>query len=410
MLAGVTDHLHPWPADPDLTRLGLARLESTRRSMVDQGVDALVLVHGPHVTYATGHLPRPVDITHALFNRPLAIITAERVVLHVDRPRGGSIPREVEVRPPLWSELDEGAAPVAAAIRDVLGDHGGTRVAVDELTGPMRRGGVLAGADLVDASRVIGPAKLVKTPDELACITIAQRRNEEAMAAAFEATVPGARRSDVAGAFLARLAESGWGENHIDPIFEVMPRTRVGGARTSTGHVAFPTGVGDPILDEGDLVWVDSGIGYEGYMSDFGRTWVVGRDPDAGERALFDRWRAVMEAALGALAPDASLGDVARAAQAADETGVGDRPWLPHFYLGHGLGVESAEMPLIGTDLGTEFDDGFVLAPGMVVVLEPVTWRDGVGGYRAEEIIAVTDSGWQLLGGGHPYEGFEVAP
>jgi Xaa-Pro aminopeptidase len=67
-------------------------------------------------------------------------------------------------------------------------------------------------------------------------------------------------------------------------------------------------------------------------------------------------------------------------------------------------------MPLIGTDLGAEFDDGFLLAPGMVVVLEPVTWCDGVGGYRAEEIVAITDSGWQLLGGGHHYEGFEDAP
>ena len=41
--------------------------------------------------------------------------------------------------------------------------------------------------------------------------------------------------------------------------------------------------------------------------------------------------------------------------------GSGGRPWLAHFYLAHGVGIESAEMPLIGTDLGPGFDDGLVL-------------------------------------------------
>jgi len=68
--------------------------------------------------------------------------------------------------------------------------------------------------------------------------------------------------------------------------------------------------------------------------------------------------------------------------------------------------VESAEMPLLGTDLGPEFDEGLVLAPGMVLVVEPVIWEDGVGGYRAEEIVAVTGDGWCHLGGGHDFAPF----
>ncbi len=145
-------------------------------------------------------------------------------------------------------------------------------------------------------------------------------------------------------------------------------------------------------------------------MSDFGRTWVVGRDPIPEEVELYERWMAVVDAAYGAIRPGATLGDVGRAAVAADASAGGERPWLPHFYLAHGIGVESAEMPMIGTDLGQDFDDGFVLEANMLLVLEPIAWRDGFGGYRAEEIVAVTEHGCRLLGADHHYLPFSTPP
>ena len=111
-----------------------------------------------------------------------------------------------------------------------------------------------------------------------------------------------------------------------------------------------------------------------------------------------------MGASLAAIGPGATLAEVGRAAP---EAARGAVPWLPHFYLAHGLGVESAEMPMVGTDLGEGFDEQFVLEPGMVLVLEPVVWEDGVGGYRAEEVVAITDSGWRPLGGWPGYRPFE---
>ena len=86
----------------------------------------------------------------------------------------------------------------------------------------------------------------------------------------------------------------------------------------------------------------------------------------------------------------ATAGDLARAAIAANG---GEKPWLPHFYLGHGIGTNAAEMPMIGTDLGQEFDDNFVFPAGMLLVLEPVIWEDGTGGYRSEEIVVITEDG-----------------
>ncbi len=446
---------------PDLGRMGSERMARLRDQMRARGVDGAVLLHGPHVTYATAHVPEAVDASHANHRRAVAIVGAADgpARLHAHDPVDDVAAACAEVGAPLWPELDDGAAAVGAAIAEVLGDVTGRRVAVDAVTGAMARASLLDGAELVDASRVLGPARVVKTEDELACIDQAQRHTERAMGAAQAACVPGATRAEVAGAFLAALRDSdatsgaagtgpaalrdsdatsgaagtglaalrdsdatsgaaGTGpaalrdsdassgfdyRNGIDPIFQPMPAHRDGGPRTSTGHVAFPTGVDNPVFAKGDLVWVDAGVGFCGYMSDFGRTWVAGRGPNPAEQSLFDRWRAVLHASLAAVRPGATLDDVGRAARAVEPE---ETPWLPQFYLAHGTGLESAEMPMVGTDLGSAFDDGFELAAGMVLVFEPVIWADGVGGYRAEEIVAVTDDGWRLLGGGHHYEPF----
>jgi Xaa-Pro dipeptidase len=385
----------------DVGRMHRERHARLQAEMARQDIDLAVLLHGGNVAYATGLPTRAVDVTHATFERPVAVVVAgeERPHLLWDGEGDGD-GRHASV----WPELDEGAALLARTLAEISGGLAGRRVAVDVQTGAMLRAGTLDGAELADAMPLMGAVKITKTDDELACIAEAQRRNEVAMVAAQQACRPGATRGEVAGAFLAALREGGVDANMIDPIFQPMPRSVADGPRTTTGDVAFPTGLGDPAFAEGDLVWVDSGIDHLGYASDFGRTWIVGRDPSPAERQLFDRWCDVMAAVLEVLGPGVSGGDLGRAAVAAD--GGGERPWLPHFYLSHGVGVESAEMPLVGTDLGPQFDDRFVLAPGMVLVLEPVAWEDGVGGYRAEEIVAVTADGWRHLGGGHPYEPF----
>ena len=406
--------------------MGAARLARLREQMQAQGVDGAVLLHGPNVSYATGHVPDAVDASHANFGRALAVVSAADGLarLHAHGSAGDTAAC-ADLGVPLWPELDDeatvpaagvgvaaagvGAGGVGAAITEVLGDVAGRRIAVDVVTGAMARAGVLDGAELVDAGRLVGPARVIKTEDEMACIDRSQRHTERAMVAAQAACIPGANRAEVAGTFLAALRGGDPGSipsyrNGIDPIFQPMPDRRDGGPRTSTGHVAFPTGVDNPVYAEGDLVWVDAGVAYCGYMSDFGRTWVVGRDPTSAERSLFERWKAVLDASLAAVRPGATLGDVGRAARAVEPH---ETPWLPQFYLAHGTGLESAEMPMIGTDLGPAFDDSYELVPGMVLVFEPVVWADGVGGHRAEEIVAVTDNGWRPLGGGHHYQPFE---
>ena len=385
----------------DIERMCAARLARLRTEMANQDVDAAILLHGPNVTYATGFVADAIDASHMTYQRAVAIVTQDRVRLHAHNQTAGL---ECEIGSPLWPELDDDIQAARSALNEVIGDLAGHRITVDSVTGAMARAGLFDDAHLVDSNRVLGGARLVKTADEVACIERSQILTEWAMEPARQACVVGATRRDVAGAFLKALRGFGGDHNEIDPIFQPMPRSQRDGPYTSTGAIAFPTGVGDPTYAAGDLVWVDSGHGYQGYASDYGRTWIVGRDPSPAERSCFDRWLTITQACYDAIKPGVTLGDVARQASAANG---GTRPWLPYFYIAHGVGLESAEMPMIGTDLGDEFDDNFVLAPGMILVLEPVIWDDGVAGYRAEEIVVVTDDGHRILSSFPGYAPFD---
>ena len=364
-----------------------------------QGMDGLVLLGTAAVAYATGAAMPGVDSARASLQRPVAVVVrgSDEPHLFTMYPEGAALAGD-HLHPPIFPDLDAGVPGMAAAL-DALFSRD-ARLGVDELTHPMRQG--LADRRFVSAAAVLGAAKLCKTPDELACVRAAQRINEAAMTDVETRVVPGVRQVDLSAVFLRRIFELGATSNGIDPIWQVMPTTRAEGPWTTHGGVAFPTPTSDRIVREGDVIWVDTGIDFEGYASDFGRTWVVGGKVSDRQRSQFRRWRDVCEATLAVCKPGATALDLGRAAIAAND---GVKPWIDHFYLAHGVGTDSAEMPLIGTDLGESFDEHFVLAPGMVLVLEPVIWDDGAAGYRSEDIYAVTDDGWVALSD-HPYTPF----
>jgi Xaa-Pro aminopeptidase len=179
----------------------------------------------------------------------------------------------------------------------------------------------------------------MKTDDELECIRRAQFINEQAMLDIDDLVVPGVRGTELSGAFLRRIFELGATANTVDPIWQVMPPRIVDGPSSSTGDVVFPTPTTDRAFAADDVIWVDTGIDYEGYASDFGCTFVVG-GPQARHREQAARWRELVDRALDVLKSGAT---------------------------------------------------------GMVLVFEPVVWDDGAAGFRAEEIVAVTDDGYERL-------------
>ena len=393
------------PDLPDRARMYRESGARLRAAMAENGVDALILLNNGNVVYATGASWPLLDAGLSHVERPVAIVLADDEHPHLFMPfrEGSSTESEVpddHRHPPLYLEFDEGVDHFARVIADLIPK--GSTVAVDELTGAMRRaaGRLFGGGAPVDAAPVVGAAKLVKTPDQIACIRKACRITEEAVVEVQKALAPGVRQIDLSAQFVRRAFELGATANMLEAIWQVMPLTKAEGTWTTHGDLALPLLTTERELAAGDVLWTDVSITYTGFCSDFGRTWLVGDSPSPRQQDQFHQWRTILDAVLKVTKAGATCGDLARAAIAANG---GRKPWLPHFYLGHGIGSNAAEMPMIGTDLGQEFDDNFVFPAGMVLVLEPVVFEDGTGGYRSEEIVVITEDGFMSLTD-YPYE------
>jgi Xaa-Pro dipeptidase len=387
------------PDLPDLARMYRESGARLRAAMVDNGVDALILLGNGNVVYATGASWPLLDAGLSHVERPVAIVLADDEHPHLFLPfrEGASSESQIppdHLHPPLYLEFDEGVEHFARVIGELI--PAGATVAVDELTGAMRRAGdrLFPGGPPSDAAPVVGAAKLVKTPDQISCIRRACRITEEAVIDVQKALAPGVRQIDLSAQFVRRAFELGATANMLEAIWQVMPMSKSEGTWTTHGDLALPLLTTERELARGDVLWTDVSITHNGFCSDFGRTWLVGDEPSPRQHAQFHQWRDILDAVLKVTKAGATCGDLARAAIAANG---GRKPWLPHFYLGHGIGTNAAEMPMIGTDLGQEFDDNFVFPAGMVLVLEPVVWEDGTGGYRSEEIVVITEDGFVSL-------------
>jgi Xaa-Pro dipeptidase len=383
------------------------RIAKLAGALTGSDASAAVLIGTTNVRWATGARVVAAESGRAARGRNVAVMVNGDRTPHLFTHTPDGVPPEHpadHVHPGLDLETDAGAAALVAFVARRVAPS--SRVFLDEWTMPLRTewAARLPELTVADAAvHLMGPLKLVKTPDELACIRASQRLNEVAMLDVYGALRPGLRQCDLSGLFLRRVFELGAHQNTVDPIWQVMPESVATGPRSVTGDLVFPTVTTDRVLERGDVLWVDTGITIDGYDSDFGRTWIVGDVATTAQRDQFRRWKEIVDAVLTATRPGVTAAALTRAA--VDANGGGRRPWLPHFYLAHGIGVDSAEAPFIGTDLGPAFDESIVLVPGMVYVLEPAVWTDGTGGYRSEEIVAVTDDGYELLSDFHyePY-------
>jgi Xaa-Pro aminopeptidase len=383
------------------------RGQRVRALMREQGLDVLVLLGNTNVAYATGAIWPLADSGRANFEQPVAVVVVDDEWPHLFSPVREDDRLHTELpsdhlHGPVYLDFDEGVELFASQLAGMV--PASPVIAVDEWTNALRRErSLLFAPDApVDGGRVISRAKATKTDDELSCMREGLRITERAAAEVQARLAPGVRQSDLTATFLRTIFDAGADANILDPIWQVMPPRIADGPWTTTGDLACPLLTTERKVAEGDVLWVDTGISYGGFHSDFGRTWIVGREPDARQRAQFERWREIMGAVLEVTRAGVTAAELTAAAISA---AGGVKPWMPHFYLGHGLGIDSAEMPYVGSDIGEAFDATLVLAEGMVLVLEPIVWEDGAAGYRSEEVLHITEEGWMPMTD-YPYDPF----
>jgi Xaa-Pro dipeptidase len=383
----------------DLARMRRERFARLQGQRAEQGLDALLLLTTGGVLYASGARLPVADTSRTYQLRTAALVLADEPHPHLFTPHAAAVPDDLpadHVHPAPDLEHEDGVAAFAATVRDLAGGRPLGRLGVDDLTPPMwfHLPRLLDGTELADASGALTAARLHKTADEVECMRRSWRITELANRAAEQAVRPGVRLSELSGAYLQRAFELGETTNFLDPVFQVMPPRIEDGPWSTNGDVPFNLVTTDRVLQDGDVIWTDTVSGYEGYASDVGRTWVVGGRPSPTLQGLAHQWDEILAATLEQVKAGATAADLTAAARSAAD---GETPWLAHFFLGHTLGLEGGEMQHVGSDKGQGYDEKLVLEPGMALVLEPVTWQDGHSGWRCEELVVVTDDGYERI-------------
>ena len=137
----------------------------------------------------------------------------------------------------------------------------------------------------------------------------------------------------------------------------------------------------------GDIVLVDWGAVYKGYHSDQTVTFIDENNPRL--REIYHTVREARERVFEKIKPGISASKLDRIARDfIKEKGYGE--FFSHA-LGHGVGLEIHERPVISQRSRD------VIEEGMVFTVEPGIYVPGVGGVRLEDMILVTSSGYRKL-------------
>jgi Xaa-Pro aminopeptidase len=141
-------------------------------------------------------------------------------------------------------------------------------------------------------------------------------------------------------------------------------------------------------LPRNGFVTLDFGVILKGYCSDMTRTVYVGK-PGKQELFAYDAVLEAQEAAVAAVRPGATCGEVDNAARSV-LLKAGLAKYFTHS-TGHGVGLEIHEQPRVAAKQDS------VLEPGMVITIEPGIYMEGKFGIRIEDMVAVTESGGKIL-------------
>ncbi len=368
----------------------VARLQEALRA---RGLDAAALLYGVDVFYFSGTRQNgmlwvPAAAAPALFVRKsLARARAEAAIS--------------DVRP----------FPAAADLASVLGEANRIGLAYDVTPAALLEwySGRLPGRTFADVSDPIREIRSVKSAHELSLMRQGARRMTAAMAEVPSFLRAGMRELDVAAELELRLRRLG---NEGSPLVRafnlelfmglVVSGDAAGepgffdGPVTGRGLSAVrPVGASERVLGRDEPVIVDYTATFDGYTIDMSRVFVCGSLRPELARGM-EAALAIQAAVARRLAPGEIPGAIWEEARAmAGAAGLGQHfmgpPGEQARFVGHGVGLELDELPVLAPGFETP------LKAGQVVAVEPKFVFPGLGAVGIENTWAVAEGGGERL-------------
>ena len=243
----------------------------------------------------------------------------------------------------------------------------------------------LSNVDIVDAVFPLERLRARKTPEEIGYLREASERVVDAMLTTFQKhCVPGATKLHV----VEKLRQE---EVLRELVFDYCLMT----AGTSLNRAPS-----DQRLAAGDIISLDSGGNYKGYIGDLCRMGIIGGKPDQEQQDILGFVEEVQQAVSKPIRPGGRGGDVCEIAERMLDASPHRK--YAHF-MAHGMGLVSHEAPRLMNSPRFSYDGYDMerpLEPGMVVSIETTVQHPTRGFIKLEDTVIVTDTGNEALGDG----------
>ncbi len=236
---------------------------------------------------------------------------------------------------------------------------------------------VLPGVELVPVGTELATLRQVKDAQELELLARTAEVASLSLLDICSEIRPGAKERDVALALEFAMKRAGAEEKSFDFIV-------ASGVRGALPHGK----ASDKTIEAGELVTLDFGGVYQGYCSDETVTVAVGT-PNERQREIYGIVKEAHDLALAAVRPGVTFRELdAIAREFISAQGYGE--YFGHG-LGHGVGLEVHEQPVVSFRSAGEAE------AGMVFTIEPGIYIPGWGGVRIEDTVVVTPDGFRTL-------------
>jgi len=223
--------------------------------------------------------------------------------------------------------------------------------------------------DLIPLGRAVEELRVTKDERELALLSRACAITGEV----FDQVLPGIRAGMTERELATAIERAMAGAGADRPAFETIVASGPNGA---IPHHA----PGERAFERGDMITIDCGAQYRGYHADMTRTVVLG-EPAGWQRDVHALVAAAQRAGIGAAVPGAAVAGVDAAARdVIAAAGQGER--FSHG-LGHGVGLEIHEAPMLGPAKPGKLSDR------VPITVEPGVYLPGRGGVRIEDTLVV---------------------